>query len=76
MRTVNAYGRVPSRGANTYDALYSSALQDALSQFAPLASNLKSLRRGKRQQTPFGRLGSVMALIALLREEWEEFCWE
>jgi hypothetical protein len=54
----------------------SPALQDALSQFAPLASNLKSLRRAKRQQTPFGLLGSVMVLMALLPEEREEFCWQ
>jgi hypothetical protein len=54
----------------------SPALQDALSQFAPLASNLKSLRRGKRQQTPFGLVCSVMALMALLPEERQEFCRE
>jgi len=31
---------------------------------------------GKRQQTPFGLLCSVMALMALLPEERQEFCRE
>src|ERR1035438_485512 len=50
----------------------SSASQDALSQFASLASNLnsprrKSLRPGKREQTLFGRLSSVRREAGLPR---------
>ena len=38
----------------------SPASRESLYQFAPTASKLKSLQRGKRQQTPFGLLCSVM----------------